>query len=67
MTSLVNRPLMQKKAPGSTLKMVTAVAALENGHNTPEQTIKDEGLFTKAGTPYARCMIYSLTEAPTDM
>ena len=60
-TPLVNRPLMQKKAPGSTLKMVTAVAALETGIITPEQTIKDEGLFTKAGTPYARCMIYSLS------
>ena len=60
LTPLVNRPLMQKKAPGSTLKMVTAVAALETGIITPEQTIKDEGLFTKAGTPYARCMIYSL-------
>ena len=59
-TPLVNRPLMQKKAPGSTLKMVTAVAALETGIITPEQTIKDEGLFTKAGTPYAQCMIYSL-------
>ena len=59
-TPLVNRPLMQKNAPGSTLKMVTAVAALETGIITPEQTIKDEGLFTKAGTPYARCMIYSL-------
>lgn len=60
-TPLVNRPLMQKKAPGSTLKMVTAVAVLETGIITPEQTIKDEGLFTKAGTPYARCMIYSLS------
>ena len=60
-TPLVNRPLMQKKAPGSTLKMVTAGAALETGIITPEQTIKDEGLFTKAGTPYARCMIYSLS------
>lgn len=60
-TPLVNRPLMQKKAPGSTLKMVTAVAGLETGIITPEQTIKDEGLFTKAGTPYARCMIYSLS------
>lgn len=60
-TPLVNRPLMQKKAPGSTLKMVTAVAALESGVITPEETIKDEGLFTKAGTPYARCMIYSIS------
>ena len=40
-TPLVNRPLMQKKAPGSTLKMVTAVAALETGIITPEHTIKD--------------------------
>ena len=62
-TPLVNRPLMQKKAPGSTLKMVTAIAGLETGVITPDTKIKDEGLYTKAGTPYARCMIYSLRGA----
>ena len=59
-TPLVNRPLMQKKAPGSTLKMVTAIAGLESGVINTTTEVKDEGLFTKAGTPYARCMIYSL-------
>ncbi len=58
-TPLVNRPLMQKKAPGSTLKMITALAGLESGVIDTTTTVKDEGVFTKAGTPYARCWIYS--------
>ncbi|MEA4971653.1 MAG: penicillin-binding transpeptidase domain-containing protein [Candidatus Metalachnospira sp.] len=62
-TPLVNRPLMQKKAPGSTLKMVTAIAGLESGAIDTTTTIKDEGLFTKTGTPYARCWLYSLSGA----
>ncbi len=59
-TPLVNRPLMQKKAPGSTLKMVTAIAGLESGVITPQTEIRDEGVYKKAGTPYANCLIYSL-------
>ena len=66
-TPLVNRPLMQKKAPGSTLKMVTAIAGLESGVITPQTEIRDEGVYKKAGTPYANCIIYSLTAPPTDM
>lgn len=62
-TPLVNRPLMQKKAPGSTLKMITAIAGLESGVIDPTTTIKDEGVFTKAGTPYARCWLYSKSGA----
>lgn len=58
-TPLVNRPLSQKKAPGSTLKMVTAMAGLETGVISPTTLIRDEGSFTKAGRPYARCWIYS--------
>lgn len=58
-TPLVNRPLMQKKAPGSTLKMITAIAGLEAGVVDTTTTVKDEGLFTKTGTPYARCWLYS--------
>lgn len=58
-TPLVNRPLMQKKAPGSTLKMITAIAGLESGVINTTTTVKDEGLFTKTGTPYARCWLYS--------
>lgn len=58
-TPLVNRPLKQKKAPGSTFKMVTAMAGLETGVITPTTEIQDMGIYTDAGTPYARCLIYS--------
>ncbi|WP_317854970.1 penicillin-binding transpeptidase domain-containing protein [Chakrabartyella piscis] len=58
-TPLVNRPLKQKKAPGSTFKMVTAMAGLETGVITPYTEIEDEGVYTATGTPYARCLIYS--------
>ena len=50
-TPLVNRPLMQKKAPGSTLKMVTAIAGLESGVITPQTEIRDEGVYKKAERP----------------
>ena len=58
-TPLVNRPLKQKKAPGSTFKMIPALAGLETGTITPTTTIRDQGIFKDAGTPYARCWIYS--------
>ncbi len=58
-TPLVNRPLKQKKAPGSTFKMIPALAGLETGIITPNTTIRDQGIFRDAGTPYARCWIYS--------
>lgn len=60
-TPLVNRPLKQKKAPGSTFKMITALAGLETGAITPNTYIRDYGLYKDAGTPYARCWIYSNT------
>lgn len=58
-TPMVNRPLTQKKAPGSTFKMITALAGLEEGIITPTTLIQDQGVFTKAKKPYARCWIYS--------
>ncbi len=58
-TPLVNRPLSQKKAPGSTFKMITAAAALESGTITPSTLIADEGVYKNAGTPYPRCWKYS--------
>lgn len=60
-TPLVNRPLKQKKAPGSTFKMITALAGLETGTITANTIIRDQGLYKDAGTPYARCWIYSNT------
>ncbi len=60
-TPLVNRPLKQKKASGSTFKMITALAGLETGTITPSTLITDKGLFKDAGVPYARCWIYSNT------
>ncbi|MBR4934865.1 MAG: hypothetical protein IKZ01_03220, partial [Anaerotignum sp.] len=60
-TPLVNRPLKQKKAPGSTFKMITALAGLESGTITADTLITDKGLFKDTGVPYARCWIYSNT------
>lgn len=60
-TPLVNRPLKQKKASGSTFKMITALAGLESGTITPDTLLTDKGIFKDTGIPYARCWIYSNT------
>ncbi|MFA9463627.1 MAG: penicillin-binding transpeptidase domain-containing protein [Velocimicrobium sp.] len=44
---LMNRPLQQKTAPGSTFKMVTSVASLEEGVVAPGETILDKVVFEK--------------------
>ncbi|MCD7778979.1 MAG: hypothetical protein LUH47_10895 [Clostridiales bacterium] len=56
-TPLVNRPFTEPRAPGSTFKMITLFAGLEKGIIGRNTTIYDEGTFTKAGKPYARCWI----------
>lgn len=58
-TPLVNRPFMQRKAPGSVLKMLVAAAALETGTITENTVIQDKGEFRDVGKPYAKCLIYS--------
>ncbi len=58
-TPLVYRPFTEPRAPGSTFKMITATAALEEGIITPYTTVTDQGTFTDAGKPYARCWIGS--------
>ena len=56
---LINRPMTERKAPGSTLKMLSAMAGLETGTITPETRILDRGVFESAGIPFAKCLIYS--------
>lgn len=58
-TPLVNRAFQEPRAPGSTFKMITAVAGLEEGIISPNSTIYDHGTFKDAGKPYARCWIGS--------
>lgn len=55
----LNRPLMERKAPGSILKMVTALAGLQEGVIGIKETIYDRGIFDKAGKPEAKCLIYT--------
>jgi len=56
-TPLLNRPFMEPRAPGSTFKMITATAGLEEGLIEPYTTIYDRGTFKDAGKPHARCWI----------
>ncbi len=58
-TPMINRPLMERKAPGSTLKMLSAIAGLESGIITPYTKIQDKGIYENAGKPFAKCLIYS--------
>ncbi len=51
---LYNRACMQKTAPGSTFKMITAAAGLEEGIITPETYITDLITFEKI-QPSANC------------
>ncbi|HKL80424.1 MAG TPA: penicillin-binding transpeptidase domain-containing protein, partial [Mobilitalea sp.] len=53
----MNRPTSQSFAPGSTFKMVTAFAGLEEGAITPEEEIRDLGIFEFFDRP-AKCHIY---------
>ena len=55
----INRALKTAKAPGSTFKMITGIAGLEEGVITPETLIYDTGQYTKAGVPYLNCWIFT--------
>ena len=44
------------KPPGSVFKMITGIAALEEHRVTEHTSIYDTGLYTKAGTPPAKCL-----------
>ena len=58
-TPMVNRPFSEPRAPGSTFKMITATAGLQEGIISPNTGIYDKGTFKDAGRPYARCWIGS--------
>jgi len=49
------RAFRERRAPGSTFKMITMVTGLEKGAISTYSTIYDDTVFTKAGEPYVRC------------
>ena len=54
----LNRAFMGLYAPGSTFKMVTAIAGLEEGIVTPKTIIKDTGRYTYYNKNGPMCWIY---------
>ena len=56
---LYNRALQGTFAPGSTFKMVTAIAGLEEGIITPTTEIRDEGVYKYYSSPQPKCWIYN--------
>lgn len=52
---LLARPTQQKLAPGSTFKIVSSVAGLEEGAISTGKTIHDDVTFTKINKPYPKC------------
>ncbi|MDO5521205.1 MAG: penicillin-binding transpeptidase domain-containing protein [bacterium] len=51
---LLNRAIQQKTAPGSTFKMLTAIAGLEEGVIDTSRSFADPGYFDKV-TPHPHC------------
>ncbi len=51
---LLNRAFVEAKAPGSTFKMITGIAGMEEGVITPTTRILDEVVYKKAGQPYLK-------------
>lgn len=58
---LYNRALQGLYAPGSTFKMVSAVAGLEEGIIRPDTKILDTGIYTYYKNPQPRCWLYRQT------
>ena len=56
-TPMYSRATMQQTAPGSTFKMITAFAAMNEGAIGINDVIQTKGYFDKTETP-AKCWIY---------
>ncbi len=60
MRPLWNRAFYGTYAPGSTFKMATGIAALEEGAVGLNEVIRDTGIYTKYAPSYSpRCWVYS--------
>ena len=56
-----NRALHEAYPPGSTYKIAMSIAGLETGTIGRYTEIRDDGVFTKYGTPSPRCLVYTRT------
>ena len=57
---LVNKAVQNSYAPGSTFKMITAIAGLQSGVINLKTTINDTGIYTKYQSTYApKCWYYT--------
>lgn len=56
-----NRAIGGAYAPGSTFKMLTSIAALEEGIIEPNTVIKDEGIYKYYDDYQPKCWIYTKT------
>lgn len=56
-SALVNRTIQSAYAPGSTFKMISAIAGLETGAITRTETVYDTGVYPKGYNP--KCWIYT--------
>jgi penicillin-binding protein 2 len=63
---LRNKPTAVKTPPGSTFKMVTSVAALQEGVVTPSYKVYDEREFTKI-FPSPKCNAYPSSHGDVDL
>lgn len=63
---LYNNATQTRKAPGSTFKPITAVAALEEHAITADETINCTGIYTEVEPPI-KCWIYSGHHGPLNI
>lgn len=59
LTPMLNRAFNGLYAPGSTFKMATGIAGLEEGYITPSTKIRDLGIYKKYTGYQPRCWVYS--------